>query len=102
MTDLWLPTWTAGAVDPRHPQPAAAAFSAYYQPPRPEQRNRTRVVTDATPASVRICGPLGGTLVTADPDVLRSEAGRLLEVADVLEAVQEATATTLFAAGATP
>ena len=98
MGDLWLPTWTAGHTDPRHPQPPTPAFSAYYQTPQAEQRNRKRVLAPARPASVRITGPLGGSLVTADPAALRAEADRLHAVADTLEAVQEATTTTLFGA----
>lgn len=97
MADRWLPTWNRGEDD-RYPDPPPMEklFSAWFVAPRPEQRNRSRILLEARPATVRMTGPTTGHLVVSDPGLLRDEARRMYEVADTLELVQKATATTLF------
>lgn len=86
------PEWTAGHADPRHPapHPSEALFGAYYEPPVDELVHRGKVRQHYRPPRVRITGPIIGHVVVSDPDLIRSEAARLLDVAATIDALIDA------------
>ena len=66
-------------------------LSLYPQAALPEIANRKGAITQpARPASVRLCGPLGGARHITDPAELRREGERLIRAAALLEREQTA------------
>lgn len=71
-----------------HPDKRLGSPLLRYEPARPEQRTRGgQLARAARPATVTLCGPIGGQL-ECDPERLRYEAQRLLDAADTLDTIR--------------
>lgn len=89
--------WERGSGFVIYPKLDLDSVGLSFEKPIPEQKNRRGAVTQrGRPVAVRLTGPTAGVRVWTDPERLRSEARRLLDAADLLAELQEATATTLF------